>query len=135
MIFMITGTDEIGEKFVGSEGFPDLKIGRTMKCFQSLGMTARVMEELMMCRMTPPIAGKPVLSIQDADTVSAASGGVAHFEDKLSELLERDGSRLKTACTDTRETHFQANGCVLGLDFGSNFGASGNKGCVEIISS
>ena len=61
---MMTGTSEIGRKLVGSEGFPDLKMGLTMECFQSLGMSARVMQVLTMWRMTPPIAGNPVLSIR-----------------------------------------------------------------------
>ena len=47
-----------GRKFEGSEGFPDLKIGWTMECFQGSGTSDRVKQELMMWRMTSPIAGK-----------------------------------------------------------------------------
>ena len=61
MIFMMTGTKDMGRTFDGSEGLPGLMVGWTKECFHSLGLSHQVMHVLTMCRTTPPIAGNPVL--------------------------------------------------------------------------
>ena len=49
---MITGTNEIGRKLVGSGGLPDLKIGWTVECFQESGISELVINVLRTQRMT-----------------------------------------------------------------------------------
>ena len=55
MIFMITGTREMGLKLLGSDGLPDLKMGWTMECFHELGMSEWMIEMFMMCKIMSPI--------------------------------------------------------------------------------
>ena len=107
MFFMITGTREMGLKLLGSDGLPDLKMGWTIECFPELGMSERMIEMFMMCKIISQIVWKHVFNIRMhmPSVPRAGRGRVSHAEHCVLEFPESDGSRLKTACADTGEAY------------------------------